>query len=65
MFYFINVNYLTDKITDDHVKVVSGTVMRLQEFVQSMQRLQADSTEYAYLKVICLFSPGRSPEGQS
>ncbi len=54
---------LTEKIPGDRVKVVTDTIMKLQEFVNSTQRLQMDQTEFAYLKTLVLFSPGMSKIG--
>lgn len=46
-----------EKVPGDRVKLVTETILKLQEYVTSMQRLQVDATEYAYLKVLTLFSP--------
>ncbi len=35
-------------------------IWKFQEFCNSMTRLETDSYEYAYLKAIVLFSPGKS-----
>jgi len=40
---------------------VIDTIMRLQEYVGQMSRLQVDDAEYAYLKTLVLFSPGITP----
>ena len=53
------VSWFSDKVPSERVKLVTETIMKLQEYVTSMQRLQVDATEYAYLKVLTLFSPGR------
>lgn len=34
-------------------------IWKLQEFCNSMAKLETDSYEYAYLKAIVLFSPGK------
>ena len=49
-----------ERIPGDRVKIVTDTIMKLQEFVNNMQRVQVDNTEYAYLKTLALFSPGKS-----
>jgi hypothetical protein len=46
-----------EKIPGERVKIVTDTIMKLQEFVSNMQRLNVDDTEYAYLKTLALFSP--------
>lgn len=33
--------------------------MQLQDYVNTMSKLQVDEHEYAYLKAIALFSPGK------
>lgn len=34
-------------------------VLQLQDYVNTMAKLQVDEHEYAYLKAIALFSPGK------
>ncbi|XP_064607313.1 nuclear receptor subfamily 2 group C member 2-like isoform X2 [Liolophura sinensis] len=46
-----------DKVTNERAKVVMDHIIRLQEYVNSMQRLEVDDVEYAYLKCLTLFSP--------
>lgn len=53
-----------DKFTIDKIKQVTDHICRLQDFVNSMQRLELDDPEYAYLKAILLFSPENAPIGQ-
>ncbi|XP_060516159.1 nuclear receptor subfamily 2 group C member 1-like isoform X2 [Cylas formicarius] len=45
-----------DKMSANKVKQVTEHIVRLQEFVNSMNRLHVDEQEYAYLKAISLFS---------
>ncbi|XP_050314556.1 nuclear receptor subfamily 2 group C member 1 [Anthonomus grandis grandis] len=45
-----------DKMSATKVKQVTDHIVKLQEFVNSMTRLQVDEEEYAYLKAITLFS---------
>lgn len=40
-------------------------IWKLQEFCNSMARLDIDGYEYAYLKAIVLFSPGKICGGHS
>ncbi|XP_022245332.1 nuclear receptor subfamily 2 group C member 2-like isoform X2 [Limulus polyphemus] len=46
-----------DRLSAERVKQVTDHICKLQEFVNSMLRLQVDEHEYAYLKAIVLFSP--------
>ncbi|XP_029911532.1 nuclear receptor subfamily 2 group C member 2 [Myripristis murdjan] len=46
-----------DKVSGDRVKQVMEHIWKLQEFCNSMTRVETDSYEYAYLKAIVLFSP--------
>lgn len=48
----------TDRLSASRVKQVTDHICKLQDFVNSMLRLQVDEHEYAYLKSIVLFSPG-------
>ena len=48
----------TDKVPTDHIKVVTDTIMKLQDFVSSLSQLKIDTIEFAYLKTMVLFSPG-------
>ena len=47
-----------DKLPDDRVKAVTDTIVKLQDFVTSMNKLQLRNAEFAYLKALVLFSPG-------
>ncbi|XP_018326949.2 orphan steroid hormone receptor 2 isoform X4 [Agrilus planipennis] len=49
-----------DKIPAVKVKQVTDHIVKLQEFVTSMNRMNVDDHEYAYLKAISLFSPDQS-----
>lgn len=46
-----------DRLSASRVKQVTDHICKLQEFVNSMLRLQVDEHEYAYMKAIVLFSP--------
>ncbi|KAM6977822.1 nuclear receptor subfamily 2 group C member 2 [Aplochiton taeniatus] len=46
-----------DKASGDRVKQVMEHIWKLQEFCNSMSKMDTDSYEYAYLKAIVLFSP--------
>ncbi|KAM5171097.1 nuclear receptor subfamily 2 group C member 1 isoform 1-T1 [Mantella aurantiaca] len=46
-----------DKLTGEKLKLVMDHIFKLQEFCNSMVRLNLDGYEYAYLKAIVLFSP--------
>ncbi|XP_061114505.1 nuclear receptor subfamily 2 group C member 2 isoform X2 [Conger conger] len=46
-----------DKLSGDRIKLVMEHIWKLQEFCNSMAKLDTDGYEYAYLKAIVLFSP--------
>ncbi|CAH1784058.1 unnamed protein product, partial [Owenia fusiformis] len=46
-----------EKLNADRVRLVSDHIIKLQEYVQSLQSLKVDEVEYAYLKTMALFSP--------
>ncbi|KAJ8257491.1 hypothetical protein GJAV_G00186170 [Gymnothorax javanicus] len=46
-----------DKLSGDRIKLVMEHIWKLQEFCNSMAKLDIDGYEYAYLKAIVLFSP--------
>ncbi|KAL4645943.1 nuclear receptor subfamily 2 group C member 2 isoform X1 [Arapaima gigas] len=48
---------LEDKLSGDRIKLVMEHIWKLQEFCNSMAKLETDGYEYAYLKAIVLFSP--------
>uniref|UniRef100_A0A8D0LBU7 Nuclear receptor subfamily 2 group C member 2 n=1 Tax=Sphenodon punctatus TaxID=8508 RepID=A0A8D0LBU7_SPHPU len=50
-----------DKLSGDRIKQVMEHIWKLQEFCNSMAKLDIDGYEYAYLKAIVLFSPGDPP----
>ena len=63
MILILNVSYLeqlSDKSVGDRVKSVIEHILKLQNYIQNMQNLQVDNQEYAYLKALLLFSPGKS-----
>ncbi|KTF78652.1 hypothetical protein cypCar_00044067 [Cyprinus carpio] len=53
------VNHLQsiDKLSSERIKLVMEHIWKLQEFCNSMAKLQTDGYEYAYLKAMVLFSP--------
>ncbi|KAA0713589.1 Nuclear receptor subfamily 2 group C member 2 [Triplophysa tibetana] len=46
-----------DKLSSERIKLVMEHIWKLQEFCNSMSKLETDGYEYAYLKAIILFSP--------
>ncbi|XP_068132898.1 nuclear receptor subfamily 2 group C member 1 [Hyperolius riggenbachi] len=46
-----------DKLSADKLKLVTDHIFKLQEFCNSMVKLNLDGYEYAYLKAVVLFSP--------
>ncbi|XP_047390573.1 nuclear receptor subfamily 2 group C member 2 isoform X2 [Sciurus carolinensis] len=46
-----------DKLSGERIKQVMEHIWKLQEFCNSMAKLDIDGYEYAYLKAIVLFSP--------
>ncbi|XP_028843085.1 nuclear receptor subfamily 2 group C member 2 [Denticeps clupeoides] len=46
-----------EKFSGDRIKLVMEHIWKLQEFCNSMAKLETDGYEYAYLKAIVLFSP--------
>uniref|UniRef100_A0A8C5Y7U1 Nuclear receptor subfamily 2 group C member 2 n=1 Tax=Microcebus murinus TaxID=30608 RepID=A0A8C5Y7U1_MICMU len=46
-----------DKLSGERIKQVMEHIWKLQEFCNSMSKLDIDGYEYAYLKAIVLFSP--------
>ncbi|OBS73184.1 hypothetical protein A6R68_12239, partial [Neotoma lepida] len=53
-----------DKLSGDRIKQVMEHIWKLQEFCNSMAKLDIDGYEYAYLKAIVLFSPGLTGTNQ-
>ncbi|XP_042618884.1 nuclear receptor subfamily 2 group C member 2 isoform X4 [Cyprinus carpio] len=54
---YLNVHYILDKLSSERIKLVMEHIWKLQEFCNSMAKLQTDGYEYAYLKAMVLFSP--------
>ncbi|KAL2101991.1 hypothetical protein ACEWY4_003752 [Coilia grayii] len=46
-----------EKLSGERIKLVMEHIWKLQEFCNSMAKLETDGYEYAYLKAIVLFSP--------
>ncbi|KAK9889183.1 hypothetical protein WA026_004462 [Henosepilachna vigintioctopunctata] len=46
-----------DKMSASKVNQFTDHIVKLQDYVNAMNRLHVDEHEYAYLKAICLFSP--------
>ncbi|XP_041080885.1 nuclear receptor subfamily 2 group C member 2-like isoform X1 [Polyodon spathula] len=46
-----------EKLSGDRIKLVMEHIWKLQEFCNSMAKIEIDRYEYAYLKAIVLFSP--------
>ncbi|XP_075687950.1 nuclear receptor subfamily 2 group C member 2 [Rhinoderma darwinii] len=46
-----------DKLSGDRIKQVMEHIWKLQEFCNSMAKMDIDGYEYAYLKAVVLFSP--------
>ncbi|XP_042618885.1 nuclear receptor subfamily 2 group C member 2 isoform X5 [Cyprinus carpio] len=53
---YLNVHYIY-KLSSERIKLVMEHIWKLQEFCNSMAKLQTDGYEYAYLKAMVLFSP--------
>jgi len=45
-------------VSGERVRQVMEHIWKLQEFCNSMIKVETDDYEYAYLKAIVLFSPG-------
>lgn len=54
-----------DKNSAERVKLVIDHILKLQNYIQSLEALQIDSEEFAYLKALVLFSPGKWITGES
>lgn len=52
-----NTFIFTDKLSSERIKQVMEHIWKLQEFCNSMTKLDIDGYEYAYLKAVVLFSP--------
>ena len=55
----LNFLLLGTKDKNERVKRVMSMIVKLQDFVSAMKRLETDDNEYALLKAIVLFSPGK------
>uniref|UniRef100_A0A8C1F5E9 Nuclear receptor subfamily 2, group C, member 2 n=1 Tax=Cyprinus carpio carpio TaxID=630221 RepID=A0A8C1F5E9_CYPCA len=53
----VNSDIHIDKLSSERIKLVMEHIWKLQEFCNSMAKLQTDGYEYAYLKAMVLFSP--------
>lgn len=53
-----------DKLSVQRVKQVTDHICKLQDFVNSLQRLEVDDHEYAYLKAVVLFTAENLPMNQ-
>ncbi|XP_031438350.1 nuclear receptor subfamily 2 group C member 1 [Clupea harengus] len=53
----LETNLSEEKLSAERVKEVMEHIWRLQEFCNSMNKVEPDAQEYAYLKAITLFSP--------
>ena len=49
-----------DKLTASRVKQVTTTILKVQEYVRAMAKMNIDDSEFAYLKTIALFSAGNN-----
>ncbi|XP_076859262.1 nuclear receptor subfamily 2 group C member 2 isoform X2 [Brachyhypopomus gauderio] len=54
-----------DKLSSERVKLVMEHIWKLQEFCNSMAKLETDGYEFAYLKAIVLFSPDHPGQSSS
>lgn len=55
----LNVMLLLDKLTKERVTHVIKHIIHLQEFVTQLNTMNLNNKEYAFLKVLALFSPGK------
>ncbi|XP_064632538.1 orphan steroid hormone receptor 2-like isoform X2 [Lineus longissimus] len=55
----LQTNVAQGKVSAERVKTVIDNIMRIQDICNSLQRLNTDAVEYAYLKSLVLFSPDR------
>lgn len=58
IYFFIYFSF-PDKNNSERVKLVTDHIMKLQSYVQTMENLEVDATEFAYLKALILFCPGK------
>lgn len=59
LIHFLKTSIAQDKIAPAKIKKFTENVWRLQEFVQGVHRLEPDDCEYAYLKLLAVFSTGK------
>lgn len=59
LIHFLKTSIAQEKIDALKIKKMTEHVWRLQEFVQDIQRLEPDDCEYAYLKLVSIFSSGK------
>jgi hypothetical protein len=59
-YFFI---FTSGKVSADRIKTVIDNIMRIQDICNSLQRLNTDAVEYAYLKSLVLFTPGKFGAG--
>ena len=52
--------YFSEKSEQDKVKGVIEHIIRLQDYIVSMQQLRVTQAEYAYLKLLVLFYSGQA-----
>ena len=49
-----------EKLTAQRVRQVTSTICKVQEFVRAAAKMEVDTHEFAYLKIISLFATGTS-----
>ncbi|CAI9715051.1 orphan steroid hormone receptor 2 isoform X3 [Octopus vulgaris] len=52
-----------DKNNSERAKLVTEHIIKLQSYVHTMENLQVNNTEYAYLKAMTLFCPDNTCKG--
>ena len=48
-----------EKLSAQRVRQVTSTICKVQEFVRAGAKMQVDTHEFAYLKIISLFATGK------
>ena len=48
-----------EKLSAQRVRQVTSTICKVQEFVRAAAKMQVDTHEFAYLKIISLFATGK------
>ncbi|XP_030640307.1 nuclear receptor subfamily 2 group C member 2 [Chanos chanos] len=61
----LQTNMQDDKLSGERIRLVMEHIWKLQEFCNSMAKLETDGYEYAYLKAIVLFSPDHPGQSNS